>query len=180
MFRKQISIDDTGWGEPILGAVIGAHKLPDHKYMEHRIPVSAFQSPNFERKRYWEYAVKIAREIVKVMRADKETSFKVCSGYMLSDMRKYLWDRGFPVIEVEITGELQERVKRGFIKWCVEVGVPVEKLESRGDRVAQAQKRFWAFLEWVAEKPKLREKLVKTGWKSWKEKWREQAFKERF
>jgi len=29
----------------------------------------------------------------------------------------------------------------------------------------------------VAEKPKIREKLVKTGWKSWHEKWREKAFK---
>ena len=180
MFRKQISIDDAGWGDLILGAVIGAHKLPDHKYMERRIPVSAFQSSNFERKRYLEYAVKIAREIVKVMRADKETSFQVCSGYILSDIRKYLRNRGFHVIEVEIIGELQEMVERGFINWCVEVGVPAEKLESRGDRVTQAQKRFWAFLEWVAEKPKLREKLVKTGWKSWKEKWREKAFQKSF
>ena len=80
MSRKEISIDDSGWGDLILGVVIGAHKLPDHKYMERRIPVSSFQSQNFEKKRYLNDAIKIAEEIVEVMRADKETRFKVCSG----------------------------------------------------------------------------------------------------
>ena len=173
---KEISIDDSGWGDLILGVVIGAHKLPDHKYMERRIPVSSFQSPNFEKKRYLDDAVKIAEEIVEVMRADKETRFKVCSGYVLSGVRRYLRDRHFHVEEVEITGELQEMVERGYIRWCVEVGVPAERLEDKGARAERAQGRFWPLLEWVAEKPKLREKLVKTGWKSWRQKWRKKVF----
>lgn len=175
--RKEISIDDSGWGDLILGVVIGAHKLPDHKYMERRIPVSSFQPPNFENKQYLDDAVKIAEEIVEVMRADKETRFKVCSGYVLSSIRRYLRDRRFNVEEVEITGELQERVERGYIKWCVEVGVPAELLGDKSARAARAQKRFWPLLEWVAEKPKIREKLVKTGWKSWRQKWRKKVFK---
>ena len=174
--RKEISIDDSGWGDLILGVVIGAHKLPDHKYMERRIPVSSFQSLNFEKKRYLDDAVKIAEEIVEVMRADKETRFKVCSGYVLSSIRRYLRNRHFHVEEVEITGELQEMVERGYIRWCVEVGVPAEILEDEGARPALAQRRFWSLLEWVAEKPKLREKLVKTGWKSWRQKWRKKVF----
>ncbi len=173
---KEISIDDSGWGDLILGVVIGAHKLPDHKYMERRIPVSSFQSPNFEKKRYLDDSVKIAEEIVEVMRADKETRFKVCSGYVLSSVRRYLRNKHFHVEEVEIAGELQEMVERGYIRWCVEVGVPAEILEDKGARAARAQGRFWALLEWVAEKPKLREKLVKTGWKSWRQKWREKVF----
>jgi len=167
---SEISIDDSGWGDLILGVVIGAHKLPDHKYLERRIPVSSFQSPNFENKIYLRDAVKIAEEIVKVMRPDKETYFKVCSGYVLSSIREYLRKRGFSVEEVGIKGELQEMVERGYISWCVEVGVPAERLE----KIAHAQNRFWILLDWVAEKPKIREKLVKTGWKSWKQKWRKQ------
>ena len=174
--RKEISIDDSGWGDLILGVVIGAHKLPDHKYMERRIPVSSFQSPNFEKKRYLDDAVKIAEEVVEVMRGDKETRFKVCSGYVLSSILRYLQDRHFHVEEVEVTGELQEMVERGYIRWCVEVGVPAERLEDKGARAALAQRRFWPLLEWVAEKPKLREKLVKTGWKSWRQKWRKKVF----
>jgi hypothetical protein len=170
--RKEILIDDAGWGDLVLGVVIGALKLPERRYMERRISVSSFQPPNFENKQYLDDAVKIAEEIVEVMQPDRETRFKVCSGYVLSSIRRYLRERGFNVEEVQITGHLQELVERSYVEWCKEVGVPTERL---GDK-----RRFWTLLEWVAEKPKIREKLVKTGWKSWKEKWREKAFKKRF
>jgi hypothetical protein len=166
--RREILIDDAGWGDLILGVVIGALKPPDRRYMERRIPVSSFQPPNFENKKYLDDAVKIADEIVEVMQPDVETNFKVCSGYVLSGIRRHLRDRGFDVEEVEITGELQEMVERSYIRWCVEVGVPAERLEDK--------RRFWTLLEWVGERPELREKLVKTGWKSWKNKWKEKAF----
>ena len=169
MPEKVILIDGAGWGDLILGVVIGALKLPERRYMERRIPVSSFQPPNFKEKRYLDDAVKIADEIVEVMRPDRETRFKVCSGYVLSSIRRHLRDRGFNVEEVEVTGELQEMVERSYVRWCREVGVPAERLED--------ERRFWTLLEWVAERPWLREKLVKTGWKSWKRKWREKAFK---
>jgi len=167
MSEKVILIDDAGWGDLILGVVIGALKPPDRRYMERRIPVTSFQSPNFENKKYLDDTVKIADEIVEVMQPDMKTNFKVCSGYVLSSIRGHLRERGFKVEEVEVTGELQEKVEQGYIRWCKEMGVPAERLEDK--------RRFWAFLEWVAERPSLREKLVKTGWKSWKKKWREKA-----
>ena len=169
MSEKVILIDDAGWGDLILGVVIGALKPPDRRYMERRIPVSSFQPPNFENKRYLDDAVMIAEEIVEVMQPDRETRFRVCSGYVLSSIRRHLRNQGFDVEEVEIAGELQEMVERSYVKWCKEVGVPAERLED--------ERRFWTLLEWVAEKPKIRENLVKTGWKSWREKWREIAFK---
>jgi hypothetical protein len=174
--RKEILIDDAGWEDLILGVVIGALKRPPHRYipisyMERRIPVSSFQPPNFENKRYLDDAVKIAEEIVKVMQPDMETRFKVCSGYVLSSIRRHLQDKGFHVEEVEITGELQEMVERSYVRWCIEVGVPAERLED--------ERRFSTLLEWVAEKPEIREKLVKTGWKSWKQKWWEKALQKR-
>jgi len=99
-----------------------------------------------------------------------ETSFKVCSGYVLSSIRRRLAERGFRVEEVEIVGELQKMVERSYVRWCIEVGVPGESLEDK--------RRFWTLLEWVAERPELRERLVKTGWKSWKRKWRKKIFVE--
>jgi hypothetical protein len=167
MSENVILIDGAGWGELILGVVIGALKPPDPRYMERRITVSSFQPPNFENKQYLDDTVKIADEIVEVMRPDMETTFKVCSGYVLSSIRRHLRERGFKVDEVEGTGELQEKVERGHIRWCKEMGVPAERLED--------QRHFWAFLEWVAERPWLRETLVKTGWRSWKQRWREKA-----
>ena len=111
---------------------------------------------------------KIAEDIMEVMKPDDETVFKICSGYVLSSIRKYLRKQGFRVEEIEVTGELQEMVERSFATWCKEVGIEFERLNGK--------RSFNTFLEWVAEKPQLREKLVKTGWKSWNQRWRERAY----
>ncbi|MFW6110475.1 MAG: hypothetical protein ACOC6H_00380 [Thermoproteota archaeon] len=168
LYNRDILVDDAGWGDLLLGVVIGSLSPPDPRYMERRIPTSSFQSPNFEKKKYLDDAIRIADEIVEVMQPDENTRFKICSGYVLSSIRSHLREQGFKVEEVEVTGELQEKVERGYLRWCREVGVPVNRLED--------EKRFWPLLEWVAKKPELRERLVKTGWDSWKNKWRDKAF----
>jgi hypothetical protein len=166
---KDILIDAVGWGDLLLGVVIGALKPPDPMLMERRIPTSSFQPPNFQNKKYLDDAVKIADEIVEVMQPDVGTCFKVCSEYVLSSVRGHLQDRGFNVRKVEVTGELKGMVERAYVRWCVEEGVPEE--------ILQDKRRFWTLLEWVAEKPHLREGLVKTGWASWERKWREEIYK---
>ena len=167
--EKDILIDAVGWGDLLLGVVMGALKPPDPMLMERRIPTSSFQPPNFKNKKYLDDAVKIADEIVEVMQPDVGTCFKVCSKYVLSSVRRHLQNRGFKVQRVKVTGELKEMVERAYIKWCVEVGVPEELLKDK--------RRFWTLLEWVAEIPHLRESLVKTGWASWERKWRKEIYK---
>jgi len=161
-------IASVGWSDLLLGVVIGALKPPDPRLMARRIPTSSFQLPTFENKKYLIDAIKIADEIIKVMKPDEETCFRVCSGYILSNIRRYLQNRGYRVETMEKTVNLQEMVERSYIRWCIEVGVPEEILREKY--------RFWNLLEWVAEKPQLRERLVKTGWASWKKKWRKEMF----
>lgn len=165
---KEIFIDAVGWGDLLLGVVVGALKPPDPMLMERRIPTSSFQPPNFKNKKYMQDSLKIADEIVRVMQPDDSTCFKVCSEYILSSVRTHLQNRGFNVLKVEASPELRAMVERGYLRWCAEVGVPEERLRDK--------KRFWAFLEWVAENPHLRESLVKTGWASWQRKWREEIY----
>ena len=98
-------------------------------------------------------AVKIADEIVEVMQLDEETYFRVCSGYVSSSVHGHLREQGFNVEKVETTGQLQEIVQRGYVKWCVEVGVPEENLQDK--------RRFWTLLEWVAERPDPRRRTRK-------------------
>lgn len=169
LLPKEIVIDAAGWSDLLLGVVIGSLKPPDRRYMERRIPTASFQPPNFKNKRYLQDAVKIADEIIAVMRPDEETHFKVSTAYVLSSVRLHLQELGFKVEKTEFTGELHQMVERGYVRWCIEVGVPEE--------VVNSKKRFWAMLRWVAEKPRLRESLVKTGWASWEQKWRQEMFK---
>lgn len=158
-----------GWGDLLLGVVVGAVKPPNQMLMERRIPIASFQPPNFKNKKYFDDAVRIADEIIVVMQPDQDTCFKVCSEYVLSSVRRHLANRGFNVQKVEAPKEVREKVERGYLRWCAEEGVPEERLRDK--------RRFWTFLEWVSENPKLRESLVKTGWASWETKWREEIHK---
>ncbi len=162
-------IDAYGWGELLLGVVVGAIKPPDARLMERRIPIGSFQSPNFENKKYLDDAVRISEEIVQVMQPEPDTCFRVCSEYVLTNVVKHLQSKGFKVFQVETTGELKGMVERAYSRWCVESGVPEDVLKER--------KRFWTMLDWVAEQPRVREGLVKTGWESWQRKWREEILK---
>ncbi len=166
---KTILIDASGWSDLLLGVVVGAIKPPHPMLMERRIPTASFQPPNFKNKKYLEDAVKIANEIITVMQPDSETCFKVCSEYVLTSVALYLESQGFKVQRVESTGELKPLMEQAYIRWCIEKGVPEEILKDK--------RHFWKFLDWVAEKPHLRESLVKTGWASWENKWREEIFK---
>jgi len=168
---KMILIDASGWSDLLLGVVVGAIKPPNLMLMERRIPTASFQSPNFKNKKYLADAVKIAEEIVSVMQPDAETCFKVCSEYVLNSVTVYLQAQGYKVERVQSSGELKQMVEQAYVRWCLEKGVPKEILEGK--------RRFWSFLEWVAESPRLREGLVKTGWASWESRWREEIFKRR-
>jgi hypothetical protein len=166
---KTILIDAYGWSELLLGVVIGAVKPPNPMLMERRIPIASFQPPNFKNKKYLQDAAKIADEIVAVMQPDNETCFKVSSEYVLSSVVSRLQSRGFTVQEVDSTAELGKMVADAYDRWCMEKGVPRE--------ILQDKRRFFSFLGWVAEKPHLREGLVKTGWASWQGKWRAEIYK---
>ena len=148
---------------------MGALKPPDQMVMERRIPIASFQPPNFKRKKYLADAVKIAKEIVSVMQPDSETCFKICSEYVLSGVIVHLESQGFKVQKVESPLAFKQLVEAGYIRWCEEKGVPTEILHEK--------RRFWGFLKWVGEAPHLRESLVKTGWASWENKWREEMHK---
>lgn len=157
---REIMIDDSGWGDLVLGVIVGTLDKDSGRYMERRIPVRYFQPPLFEEKKYLDKVVEIVDEVCRVMKPDQKTIFKVCSGYVLSAAVDFLQSKRLRVEETRITGELQEKVERGFTNWCEEIGITAEK------------RNFRALLDWVAEEPEFREKFVKTGWKSWQNKWR--------
>jgi hypothetical protein len=166
---KSIWIDAAGWSDLLLGVVVGALKPPNQMVMERRIPIASFQPPNFKNKKYLADAIKIADEIVAVMQPDSETCFKICSEYVLSGVILHLESLGFKVQKVESPLTLKQMVEAGYVRWCEEKGVPREILHEK--------RRFWGFLKWVGEAPRLRESLVKTGWASWENKWCEEMHK---
>jgi len=62
MLDNVILVDNAGWGDLILGAVVGALRLSDQEYVERRIPASSFQLPDFKEEKHLDDAVKIAED----------------------------------------------------------------------------------------------------------------------
>ena len=169
--QRTVLIDDSGWGDPILGVVIGVLDLPAGRYFERKILPVFFQPPRFERQDYLDRAVEIVEEAIEVMKIGKEAKFRVCQGYILLKVRQYLRSQDYKVEDTVITGDLQKRIEKSFLKWCEEVGVPKHLLKEESGKP-----RFWVLMNWVKENPKVRENLVKTGWKSWNERWKEYVY----
>jgi hypothetical protein len=167
---KSIIIDAAGWGDLLLGVVVGALKPPHPMLMERRISIASFQPPNFKAKRYMREANKIADEIVTVLKPDEETCIKISSEYVLSGVVEHLEKQNYKVQIVESTGDLKIMVEKAYNRWCAEKGIPED--------IVSDKRRFYRFLDWVAEMPKVREGLVKTGWDSWEEKWRVEIYKQ--
>jgi hypothetical protein len=165
---NEILVEAVGWSDLLLGVVVGALKPPDPMLMERRISTVSFQPPNFANKKYLEDAARIGDDIIEVMQPKPGTCFKVCSEYVLSGLRKHLVSRGFNVQKVDSSAHLKNLVDKEYIRWCVEAGVPADILVGK--------RRFWSQLEWVAQRPNLREGLVKTGWASWQRKWRQEIY----
>ncbi|MEM2146324.1 MAG: hypothetical protein QW279_13250, partial [Candidatus Jordarchaeaceae archaeon] len=58
-------------------------------------------------------------------------------------------------------------VENSLLDYYVALGVPRETLSVKCGR-----ERFYALIRWVMEDFEGREKYVKTGWKSWNNKWK--------
>ncbi len=86
--------------------------------------------------------------------ARRKTQFKVYLGRVLSSITSP-GDLVFNLKKVEIRSKLQDMIERSYIKCCVEVRVPTEKLKD--------QRRFWELLGWTNEIIQPRQKLVKIG-----------------
>jgi len=51
---RVISIDDSGWGFPLGGTLVGLHDSLDNSIHIGEVPVKYYQSPFFERKGLWD------------------------------------------------------------------------------------------------------------------------------
>ena len=100
------------------------------------------------------------REGAEALNIEKDEPIHICTGYILSEVRKALYNEGYNVIPSRIVGETQELAEDEFIKHLSRLGVgkPNYVKELRG---------FNNFLTWVLRDVDKRERFVKTGWKAW-------------
>lgn len=155
-----IEVDDSGWGDLLGGAVIVMRRLGRNDKYVGEVPIEAFQGKSFKAKAYMPHVLRIVREGAEVLGFEKDEPIRVCTGYILSEVRKALTNEGYKVVPSRITGSTQEFAEGEYLRHLSHLGVGTleETRRIRG---------FNASLAWVLRDVDKRERFVKTGWKSW-------------
>jgi hypothetical protein len=155
-----IEVDDSGWGDLVGGAVIIMRRVGTNDKFVGEVPIAEFQGSAFKKKAYLPHILRIVKEGSEALNLTRDEPVHVCTGYILSEVRKSLANEGYRVIPSKITGVTQKLAEEEYIKYLSRLGVGTI------DQVKRLR-GFDSFLAWVLRDVDKRERFVKTGWKAW-------------
>ncbi len=142
------------------GVVIVLRRVETGEHFVGEVPIQLFRCDAFREQLYLREAAEIVLRGLSHLRASREEPIRTCHGYILSEARRMLAERGYMVEDVKIRGETQEMAEREFIRSLSRLGMGDEHHLRR-------IRSFKGFLRWVMEDLEGREIYVKTGWPSW-------------
>jgi hypothetical protein len=111
-----VKIDDSGWGCPLCGVLIGIEVKK--RIIVREIDVKYFQKDLFSTKDYLnEYAVK-GMKLLNIIQASPQTHrIEICTGYINTLLKDQLIEKGYDVRIVEIKGKLQYELENVFKRY---------------------------------------------------------------
>ena len=155
-----VEIDDSGWGDLVGGAVVVMRRVETDETHIGEIPLELFQISEFKYKVYLRRAQEIIIEGLDKLQVQMDEPIHICTGYILSTARETLRKLGYRIIDTKIKGTTQELAENEFLRHLEKIGI--------GTIIEVASIRsFNGFMNWLKEDIEIREKYVKTGWKSW-------------
>lgn len=172
---RVISIDDSGWGFPLLGTLIGLHDSLDNSIHIGEVPVKYYQSPFFEQKDYLNEA---ANQVVRLLselqhpNADNfdprtvNALFKVCTGYVNTGIVRELKDRGFKVETCAIGEPLQSALETAHMNYIREKTRADIYYDPKELDKADIPKKFGEVVKWIEKNNAW--SLAKTCWNFFK------------
>jgi hypothetical protein len=173
--NRVISIDDSGWGFPLLGTLIGLHDSLDNSIHIGEVPVKYYQPPSFERKDYLHIA---AHQVVRLLGElqhpnsdifDPRTVnvlFRVCTGYVNTGIVRELRERGFKVETCAIGEPLQSALETAHMNYIREKTRADIYYDPKELDKAEIPKKFGEVVRWIEKNNAW--SLTKTGWKYFK------------
>lgn len=160
-----IEIDDAGSGSLIGGTGIGLLRSETQEYIFDLIPLSLFQEPQFQEKKYQLYVIKIIQEAFHKLKVNTDEPIRVCRSYIFDELRHWLTREGYQWESTKIEGPLQEKVEESFSQYVIELGLPKNFVQH-----AKYAFGFHRLFKWIVADFDSRAELCKSGWKSW-QKW---------
>jgi len=169
---RTIEIDDAGTGDLVGDVFIGFRDTENGKIMFQSVPVGLYNEDNRDDERPKKHIVKVVIKALRALNHSKEDRILLCRGNCFDLVREYFNENDIYYEPAIIEGELQEAVESRFIQHLRSLGI-----SSRNLRIESGIQRFFISFNWVCQNFPNRERFVKTGFPSWKKKWRKIAMK---
>lgn len=159
---KLLQIDDSGWGFPICGVMVGISD--GTKILSDMVSVSFFQGEIFERKEYLdEYANKGLSLLNEFSPSPKTHRIEICTGYINTVLKNRIRKLGYDVRVTEVKGFLQDELEKSFKNEVLKLtglDLTYDPKNMEKKKISKAYKNVLAY--GMTQVPY----LLKTGWKS--------------
>jgi len=167
---RTIEIDDAGTGDLVGDAFIGFRDTVNGKIIFQSVPVSLYKKDNKDNDLPKKHILKVVIKALKILNHGKGDRILLCRGDCFNLVREYFNENDIYYEPAVIEGELQDAVEGRFIQHLRKLGVSSVRLTKES-----GAKRYFILFDWVCRDFPNREYFVKTGFPSWKKKWRKIA-----
>jgi len=169
---RTIEIDDAGTGDLVGDAFIGFRDTETGKIIFQAVHVGLYNEDNKNDNKQNKQIVKL---VIKGLRALKHSTgdrILLCRGNCFDLVREYFDKNNIYYEPAIVEGELQNAVEGRYIQHLRKLGITSKNLTK--DSGIQ---RYFIQFNWICQDFPNRERFVKTGFPSWKKKWRKIAEK---
>ncbi|MHA2325522.1 MAG: hypothetical protein ACXACB_08980 [Promethearchaeota archaeon] len=169
---RTIEIDDAGTGDLVGDAFIGFRDTENGRIIFQSVPVGLYNENNKDEDHPKKHIVKIVIKGLRALKHRKGDRILLCRGDCFNLVREYFDEHGIYYESAIVDGKLQDAVEGRYIQHLRKLGVSSPKLTKEA-----GAKRHFILFDWVCRDFPNRERFVKTGFPSWKKKWRKIAFR---
>ena len=164
---RTIEIDDAGTGDLVGDAFIGFRDTDTGRIIFQSVPVSLYNEENKDEDRPKKQILKGVIKALKTLNHREGDRILLCRGNCFDLVREYFEEYKIYYEPAIVEGVLQDAVEGKFIQHLRKLGV-----KSRNLSMDSGAKRYFILFNWVCKDFPYRERYVKTGFPSWKRKWR--------
>jgi hypothetical protein len=169
---RTIEIDDAGTGDLVGDAFIGFRDTQNGKIIFQSVPVGLYNKDNKDGDRVNKHIVEVVKNGLKLLNHKKGDRILLCRGDCFNLVREYFNENEIYYEPAIIEGALQDAVEGRYIHHLRKLGIHSRKLS-----IDAGAERYFISFNWVCRDFPSRERFVKTGFPSWKKKWRKIALK---
>jgi len=167
---RTIEIDDAGTGDLVGDAFIGFRDTVNGKIIFQSVPVGLYKEDNKDKDLPKKHILKVVIKALKILNHGKGDRILLCRGDCFNLVREYFNENDIYYEPAVIEGELQDAVEGRFIQHLRKLGISSVRLTKES-----GAQRYFILFDWVCRDFPNREYFVKTGFPSWKKKWRKIA-----